>query len=113
MKLLFSPEAKRFLEKKITKTKRRLNLALHAEEIKKSCYLRIEPTISFETDQNYLEGIDKLGSWNEKIDIYIDPVIKPLLQKKDEIRISLKGRVFKRLYIENNKPKIKLQCKVT
>jgi len=112
VKVIFSREAEEFLKQKSSKSKEKLNLVFHAKELSKSCYLRIEPDISFETDENYLEGIDKFGNWGDNIEIFIDPVIKPLLQKRDEIKVSLKGKIFKKLVVESGKQQVKLQCSI-
>ena len=112
MKIIFSKDAEEFLKKKSFKSKEKLNLVFHAKELSKSCYLRIEPDISFETDENYLEGIDKYGEWGDKIEIFIDPVIKPLLQKRNEIKVSLQGKFFKKLVVASGKQQVKLQCSI-
>ncbi len=110
MKIVFSRETENFLERSSSKNTQKMNLVLHTKEIMKSCYTRIEPNISFETDENYLEGIEKIGDWKGKIDIYLDPAIKPLLEKKDEINLVLKGKLFKTLTLKNSKFQIKLGC---
>ena len=93
---------------------KKLNLVLHAKQIDKNCYQVLEPAISFETDDDYLEGIDKISEWSNKIDIFIDPVIEPLIKDKNNIRIDLKGKIFKSLKVLDGKTQVKLgSCAVT
>lgn len=112
MKLAFTKEAEEFLAKKVSKSKKRLNLVFHAKEVNKNCYKKLEPEISFETDENYLDGIDKIGDWMKQIDLFIDPVIKPLLQNENEIQISLQGRLFKSLHVDEGKSQITVKCSI-
>ena len=109
MKIIFSKEAEKFLEKKSAKSNVKLNLVLHAKEICKSCYSKMEPDVTFETDENYLEGIDKIGDWKGKIDIYKDPAINPLIQNKEEIHISLKGKLGKTLSVDDGLFQVQLK----
>ena len=85
---------------------------MHTKELYKSCYTKIESDISFETDENYLKGIEKVSIWKERISIYIDPSIEPLIKDLNEIFIDLKGRVFKELRIEEAGSKVKYGCKI-
>ena len=85
---------------------------MHIKELYKNCYTKIESDISFETDENYLKGIDKVSVWNKRINIYIDPAIKPLIKDLNEIFIDLKGRVFKELKIEDAGSQVKYGCKI-
>lgn len=110
MKIGFSKDAENFLERAVSKSAQKMKLVLHTKEIMKNCYTRIEPDISFENDENYLEGIDKIGDWRGKIDIYLDPSVKPLLENDGEIILILKGKVFKTLTLQNSKSQIKLGC---
>ena len=110
MKIGFSKEAENFLERTSSKSAQKMNLVLHVKEIMKNCYTRIEPDISFEENENYLEGIEKIGDWRGKIDIYLDPAIKPLLENKNEIDLVLKGKLFKTLTLKSSKSQIKLGC---
>ncbi|MFX1450423.1 MAG: hypothetical protein ACFFCM_06260 [Promethearchaeota archaeon] len=114
MNLIFSQRAEEFLEKEYSKHNKKLNLVLHAKQIDKTCFVKLEPAISFETDENYLEGIDKISDWQNKVDIFMDPVIEPLLKDKNEIKIDLKGKIFKSLQVEDAKTQVKLSnCTVT
>lgn len=108
MNIIFTKSAEEYLEKEYSKNNKKLNLVLHAKQVDKNCYVKLEPTISFETDENYLEGIEKISRWRDKIDIFLDPVIEPLLKNKNEVKIDLKGTLFRSLKVLDGKSQVKL-----
>lgn len=112
MNLLFTEKAEVYLEEKSNKSNEKLNLVLHVKDLYKNCYTKIEPDITFETDENYLEGIDKISEWRNRINIYLDPAIEPLIKDKSEISIDLKGKIFKRLIVEDANSRIQYGCRV-
>lgn len=89
-----------------------MNLVLHIKEINKNCITRIEPEFSFEKDDNYLEGIDKVEEWKNRINIYLDPAVEPLLQNREEIEVILKGKLFKTLKVVDAKHQTRIECMV-
>ncbi|MHA1381740.1 MAG: hypothetical protein ACTSRG_25505 [Candidatus Helarchaeota archaeon] len=114
MKILFTKQAEEYLEKQYTKKKKKLNLVLRAKQIDKNCYAKLEPAVDFETDEDYLEGIEKISDWGSKINIFLDPVIEQLLENKDEVKIDLQGKFFKNLKVLDGKTLTKLgSCAVT
>ncbi len=112
MKIIFSKDAEMYMEKKSSKSKGVLNLVLHLKDIYKSCYTKYEADLTFEDDKDYIGNLDKISEWRGKINIYLDPAIEPLLKHTEEVRIILKGFIFKHLAIENIDPKIKYGCRV-
>jgi hypothetical protein len=113
--LIITRQAEEYLQQRIDNNKNRddkLNLVLHIKEIYKNCYTKIEPDISFEEDQNYLDGINKISNWKNFIDIYIDPALEPLIKDKKDLIIDLKGKLFKRLIIKDAESKINYGCRV-
>ncbi len=40
-------------------------------------------------------------------------LIKPLLKKRNEVKVSLRGKIFKKLKIENGKTQTKIQCNIS
>ena len=77
-----------------------------------NCYTIIEPDITFETDENYLDGINKISEWDKKIIIYLDPAIEPLIKEQEDLFIDTKGKIFKKLIVKNANSKIKYGCRV-
>ena len=77
-----------------------------------NCYTKIKPDISFENDQNYLDGIDKISTWKTSINIFLDPSIKPMIKDKQELIIDLKGIIFRKLTIIDVESKRKYGCRV-
>ena len=110
--LTFTKNAELYLEKKVLKYKKRLNLVLHVKDLYKNCYTKIEPDISFETDKDYIESLDKVGEWRDQIDIFLDSAIEPLIRDLKDIIIDLKGKFLKKLIIVNAQSKIKYGCRV-
>jgi len=112
MKLIFSENAEKYLKKKTMGISDRLNLVLHVKDIYMNCYTIIEPDITFETEENYLDGISKISEWNNIINIYLDPALKPLIKEKEELLIDTKGKIFKKLIVKNADSKTKYGCRV-
>jgi hypothetical protein len=112
MKLIFTENAEIYLKKKTKAISDQLNLVLHVKDKYMNCYTIIEPDITFETDENYLDGINKISDWNEKINIYLDPAIEPLIKEKEELIIDTKGKLFKKLVVTNADSKTKYGCRV-
>ena len=110
--LTLTKNAEIYLEKKVLKNKKYLNLVLHVKDLYKNCYTKIEPDITFETDDDYIESLDKIGEWKNKINIYLDAAIEPLIKDQKDIRIDLKGKFFKKLTILNAESKLKYGCRV-
>jgi hypothetical protein len=112
IKIIFSNEAEVFLEKKARKVKNNLNLVLHLKDVYKNCYTKYEADLTFENDKDYIGNLDKISDWHERINIYLDPAVQPLLKDREEVKIGLKGSVFKHLIVENLDSKIKYGCRV-
>ena len=111
MKIKFSENAEKYLIKKTMGISDKLNLVLHVRDKYMYCYTIIEPDITFETDENYLDGISKISEWNKKINIYLDPAIKPLI-KEEDLFIDTKGKLLKKLIVKNAESKTKYGCRV-
>ncbi|TFG25773.1 MAG: hypothetical protein EU532_11390 [Promethearchaeota archaeon] len=110
--LKFTKNAEIYLEKKVLKYKKRLNLVLHVKDLYKNCYTKIEPDITFETDKDYIESLDKVGEWRNQIEIFLDKAIKPFIKDLKDIIIDVKGRFFKKLIIVETQSKTKYGCRV-
>jgi hypothetical protein len=61
---------------------------------------------------NYLESIDKISEWRNKINIYLDPAIQPLINDLDELIIDVKGKIFRNLVVTNAASKTRYGCRV-
>ncbi len=110
--LTFTKNAEIYLEKKVLKHEKRLNLVLHVKDLYKNCYTKIEPDITFETDRDYIESLDKVGEWKNQIDIFLDEAIEPFIRDLKDIIIDVKGGFFKKLIIVNVQSKTKYGCRV-
>ncbi len=112
MKLVFTQEADKYLEKKTVSAEKYSNIVLRPKMSDLNCTQRIEPVINFETDIKKLEGNEKIGNWNNKINIYVNPGVLPLLPNPEEIYISLRGVLIKKLHLEGGKIQTRMQCRI-